>query len=302
MSYSEKQFDRWTPREETSWAFRVFKKHNHEFYRMYTAFDNSYKYTYKNLKEKGAKWEDRLSNHFIFTHPWEYDRFSDLKDWSNAFNDLENWVNLNALVAITSNFETYLATIIPLALESDVGLLFGTCRRIDGIEIIKHGHSNPFNFEDQVISCTKGTWEGRKNSYEKIFGQIPAIFSSNLSTLDKMRILRNNVAHAFGRDIEISRKKGEVTIVPSQKLKRESLLQYQNIIWKIVKAVDEHLSYSHIGEYQALLFYHKIYPTLNHSCHPHNRAMDLKKQIGRFGTTSAGKEYCKGLVNYYESL
>ncbi len=29
------------------------------------------------------------------------------KEWSNSFNELQNWMNLNALLAMMSNLETY---------------------------------------------------------------------------------------------------------------------------------------------------------------------------------------------------
>ena len=270
--------------------------------RMYTSFDNSKKFTYQTLGSSGSSWSDMPTKHFHFSHSWECDRFDDLKDWSNAFNDLENWVNLNALVAISSNFETYIATIVPLALESDVGVLFGVPRRIDGIEIVKHGKEKPFNFEDIVEACTKGTWQSRINSYERAFGRVPKYLLNRISDLEKIRIVRNNVAHSFGRDIEASRQNGQLTTLPVGKLSRDHFLKLQSIVWKSAKAVDAHLYNFHIGEYQTLAFYHKLYPSLNHELHPSMRAMELKKEIGRYGDIPAGKEFCKGLVAYYEAL
>jgi len=302
MSRSNYQFDRWVPRSRTSWAWRVFKKHNHELMRMYTSFDNSKKFTYSSLGANGAKWEDPPIKHFNFASKREYEQFNNLKDWSETFNDLENWVNLNALVAISSNLETFIATIVPLALESDIGVLFGVSKRIDGIEIIKHGKDKPFDTEEAVESCTKGNWQSRLNSYKRVFGKTPKYLLNNISELEKIRIIRNNVAHSFGRDIKASRKKGELTTLPIKKLTRQQLYKLQSIAWKSAKSIDVHLNNFHIGEYQALLFYHELYPSLNHSVHPGQRAIHLKKAIGQHGDIPAGKEFCKGLVAYYEML
>lgn len=211
-------------------------------------------------------------------------------------------MNLNALVAILSNLETYMATIIPLALESDIGVLFGTPNKIDGIEILKNGKESPFDFDDIVVSCTKGTWDSRLAAYKRAFGRAPKYLEGQISELDKMRNLRNNVAHSFGRDIEASRKKGEVTTLPIEILSRQRLLKYQAIVWKSAKAIDAHLHNSHIGEYQRVLFYHGLYPSLNKKVHPNQRAVELKKKIGQFGDIAAGKNFCKGLVAYYEAL
>lgn len=302
MTRSQVQFDRWKPREKSTWVFRVFKQHNAELLRMYTSFENSHKYTYKKLGESGANWSDPPTKHFDYQAPHEYKQYKDLKEWSESFNDLENWINLNALVTISSNFETYLSTVIPLALSSDVGVLYGVPHKMDGIEILKNGHKQPFDFNDIVIGCTKGEWSSRLAAYEKAFAKSPRIFSSNISSLDAIRRLRNDVAHAFGRDIEASRNHQEIKKLPIKNLSRERLLKLQNLVWKIAKAIDVQLHQFHIGEYQAILFYHEIYPDLNKAVHPSERAIILKKRIGSFGTTPPGKEFCKGLVNYYEAL
>ncbi|MDR5045735.1 MULTISPECIES: hypothetical protein [Bacillus cereus group] len=296
------EFYRWQPRSETSWAWRVFKKHNDEFYKMYTTFYNSYNYTYKMLGINNAEWEDQPEKHFNFEHGWEKKRFTDIKDWSTSFNGLENWTNLNALVAISSNLETYIATIVPLALESDIGVLFGTPRRIDGIEIIKFGNEKPSNFDKLVVGCTKGTWESRLNTYERLFGTVPQYLRDNIGELEKIRNIRNEVAHAFGRDIDESRKNGEVTTLPIKKLSRRNFIKLQTVTWRTAKEIDNHLYREHIGDYQSLLFYHNMYLGLNHQVHPSQRAMQFKKKIGQHGDIPASKKYCKELVEYYESL
>ena len=127
----------------------------------------------------------------------EKEHFSNLKDWSNAYNDLENWTNLNTLVAISSNFETYLATIIPLAIKSDIGVLFGATRRIDGIEIIKHGKDKPLNFDKTVENCTKGTWQSRINTYQRTFGVTPNYLKKNISKVCVCCHSKNNYFDLF---------------------------------------------------------------------------------------------------------
>jgi hypothetical protein len=283
MSKSSYQFDRWKPRGRTSWAWRVFKKHNSELLGIYASLDASKNFTYKMLGKNDAKWQDLPSLHFEFTKPWVPEKFQNLKEWSDSFNALDNWINLNALVAISSALETFIATIIPLAIESDVGVLYGTPRRIDGIEIIKHGKDKPFDFEKIIELCTKGTWQSRLNSYEKVFGKVPKYLVGKISELEKIRILRNNISHSFGRDIEASRKKGELTTLPIDKLSRKRFMKFQEIVWKSAKAIDAHLFNVHIGEYYALLFYHELYQSLDKTVHQSMRAISLKKAIGRHG-------------------
>jgi len=249
-----------------------------------------------------ASWTDLPTQHFAFQRPLGYEQFESLTDWSQAYSDFENWINLNALVAISSNLETYLATVIPLALASDVGTLYGTPRRIDGVQILKHGHANAFDFKEQVLACTRGDWSSRLAAYERYFGRSPKFFSSNISSLERIRTIRNNVAHAFGRDIDASRGQQEVKTLPIEKLTRHGFLKLQKTVWKLTKSIDVHLHQFHIGEYQALLFYHHLYPNLRKDLHPSMRAIQFKKKLGAFGATAPGKEYCKGLVQYYEAL
>lgn len=302
MASSNYEFNRWVSREHSSWALRVFKKHTKELLSMYTSFDVSKKFVYSMLRKNKANMADPVSQHFVFSNPWEYDNFSDLKSWSDSFNQLDNWINLNALVSLASTFETYIATIVPLALESDIGVLFRTSQKIDGIEILKHGKEKPFDFKAITTSCTKGAWSSRIAAYGKTFGSTPSYLASHIKELDEIQTLRNNIAHAFGRDIEESRNKFELTTKPIKKLTRKRFLMLQDIVWKSALCIDTHLKTSHIGEYQSLLFYHRLYPTLNASVHPSMRAIELKKEIGRYGDIAAGKKFCKGLVEYYESL
>ncbi len=280
----------------------MFKKHNLELLRFYTAFHNAHGYTYKALKASNASWDQKPAVNFDFTKRWESKQFNDLKDWSDAFNQAQNWVNLNALMAIVSTLETYIATIIPMALESDVGVLFGVSRRIDGITIYKYGKEKPFNFEDAVESVTKGAWEGRINAYRRLFDQVPRYLESKLSDLERTRVLRNKIGHAFGRDIDASRKHGELTTLPITKLSREQLLNYQRTCWYVARSIDRHILQNHVGEFTTLLFYHKLFPSLNHSVHQSMRAIEFKRAIGRYGETPLSKDFCKELVAYYESL
>lgn len=75
-----------------------------------------------------AKWEDDVTQHFEFDDAEKSELYSDLKDWSNSFNQYDNWVNLNSILVFSSNLETYMASAITLALESDPGTLFGASK------------------------------------------------------------------------------------------------------------------------------------------------------------------------------
>jgi hypothetical protein len=301
MSKSDVKFERWVPREGSTWPFQVFRKYDLELQGLYWSFEPAAKHVYAVLGKSGAKWPDRPEKHLPF-HPRERARlFDDVKRWSLAFNAFANWTRLNALVAITSNLETFLAAVIQLALESDPGLLLGASESVDGMALLK-AKGKPLDYEKQIEACTKRDWSSRVAAFESLFGSAPAILKDKLSDLDSMRILRNKVGHAFGRDIAKSRQHGVREIMPMGLLSKERLERYQRIAWSAAKQIDRQLLMKHIGEYQAIHFYHKLYPSLRKDVHPSERAIVFKKELGRFKAPSAGKLFCKGLVAYYESL
>ncbi|MCS6159361.1 hypothetical protein G3497_06015 [Shewanella baltica] len=271
---------------------------------MFISHIAAHSYSYKKLGET-ASWDDSVTDHFSFKDSTHAHSFDNLKSWSKSFENFDNWINLNSVMTMTSNLETYIATIIKLALESDVGVLYGVPQKIDGSSILKHGNSQPFDFREKIISCTKGDWSSRISAYNSTFGFVPEILKTHISDLEKIRNLRNRVGHSFGRDIDKSRNHGQIDVIPIEKLRRDKALWYQSLIYGVAKDIDRHLHVKHVGEYQTVNFYHNLLKRLPDSDHykKHSvRVATLKKELGRFGAYSAGKNFCSGLIEYYEKL
>ncbi|MCL5224957.1 hypothetical protein [Pseudomonas nunensis] len=307
MVASTREFDRWAGRGRTTWPFQVFQKHNAELSTMLIAHASALKFTYKYLGSKKANWEDPINKYFPNSEELMLCGFDTVKSWSDSYNTADNWINLNCVMAISSNFETYLSTVVKLALESDTGVLFGASKRIDGIEILKHGKKHSSNFEDEILNCTKGDWNSRTNSFLRIFGKAPDILLKNTRSLESIRKIRNDLGHAFGRDIKASRNHEVVNISKPKTLSREKAVKYQKLVFKICKDIDNQLFIDHIGEYQAVHFYHKLRQTLKHDDENKSRQLGnhvfaLKKGLGHYGVELAGKKFCKGLIEYYEEL
>lgn len=308
---SNKQFDRWNPKGEHSLPYAVYKSYGSELRRMYRTMSSSHKYVYTSLNiDKNAKWSDSPNYYFRFDAEIKKNNayFTTLKDWSNAYNDLENWTNLNALVTINANFETYLVKIIQLSLESDFGLLYGVSQEFDGIKAVKKG--NQFDFSREIINCTKGDWHSRIKYMKKYFNEIPKILEDNIDKLENIRKIRNDVAHAFGRDIEKSHEIRNVQKHSIKKLNSIKLCNYWELIDECVRELDKQLYRKHIGEYQLLLLYHIQINEIENKINPKmrnvkNKAREFRKKFGRddiTGNYSLGQEFCEGLVLYYESL
>ncbi|MDO6488759.1 hypothetical protein Q4503_13715 [Colwellia sp. 6_MG-2023] len=306
MAVSHREFDRWVGRGHVTWPLIVFKKHNAELSTMLTAHATALKFTYQNLS-KNAEWEDSVNDHFKNKEDLRLSGFTDIKSWSNSYSKADNFFNLNCIMAISSNFETYLSTVVKLALESDVGVLFGAGRRIDGIEILKHGKKKSFDFEAKVTSCTKGDWTRRINGFVKIFGEAPDSLRENIKALERIRKIRNDLGHAFGRDIKKSRNHQVVNITKPKTLDSEKVIKYQQLVHRICKDIDKQLFHNHIGEYQSIYFYHKLRTSLKTGDYNQKRQLGnhvsiLKKSLGQYGADLAGKTFCKGLIEYYEGL
>lgn len=122
-----------------------------------------------------------------------------VRNWSDDFNMSDNWARLNFLMSICSYFETFLASVITESIESDPGLIFGCHHDIDGILLLKKNHKiSKEETESRVINCTKGDWNSRLANFRTLYGHIPTSIQQNVSQLEKIRKLRNEVGHAFG--------------------------------------------------------------------------------------------------------
>jgi len=297
MTALKKDFERWNPREKSTWVFQVFKKYSFELDRNIGSYIPASKYTYRQLGKSGAKWEDDVTSHFAFVGK-EKKLFDNLKHWSDSFNKFDNWVNLNMIMAMCSNFETYLAAVISLSITSDPGIVLGASKLIDGMSIIKHGVPNKLDLSKYIDSCIKGDWNSRASAFNNIFGMVPDVITRNISHLEAIRKLRNQVGHSFGRDIDDARDYVIKKILPTETISRERTMRFHRLIWGIAKNIDMYLLKAHIGEFQSLNFYHSLYNTLPLNAHPSIRARLFKKKIGQSGVASVGKDFSKGLVTY----
>ena len=297
----KKMFSRWDTIRAHTWQHRLFCLYNDELSVLMRSYEYSKQYTYSHLSIDGAKWSSLAKDYFKGSN----DNILTIRKWSETFNEFENWIMLNCTMALSSYFETYLASVIRLALESDPGAMIGKPHTVDGMELIKHGKQNRKAIDDIVNSCTKGSWPSRLNAMQKVFGMMPESLRKNIKTLESIRVLRNRVGHAFGRDIKKSREI-DIAVKPSiERLSRQRFNKWQKHISVIVTDIDTLLLQNHIGSFQQMLVYHNLYPTLDQTNSPlekGNRMMAFKKAIGTDKKDTYSKDFCRSLVAYYERL
>lgn len=178
-----------------------------------------------------------------------------VKSWRSISKEGENWIRLNALMALCGYLETYLHGVVVLALTSDPGLLVSSPRSVDGIGLIKRDKLP--DLEAHVVGVTKGTWQDRLKKYKALFDRAPGALETNVPELEAMRKIRNGVGHAFGRIIDEYRNPLLFAPISSQRLSEERLQKWLGVVEETVNAVEEHLRVEHIGAIEALLHYHK---------------------------------------------
>ncbi|MEO0771084.1 MAG: hypothetical protein AAFY72_16955 [Cyanobacteria bacterium J06649_4] len=298
---STTNFERWIAHDKHSWPYFLLKQYDAELMLMWGTHISGSSYVYSQLKENSAQWTDSPSKHFD-TRIKAASLIDTLKNWSHFYNAFNNWVHLTVVMSLASNLETYIAAVINLALQSDPGVAIGASKSIDGAYVLKHGRPRALDVGLAVTGATKGEWGSRLASFERTFGSCPRAIKSRVSELEKMRKLRNDFGHAFGRDIEMSRKTGELAKLDITNVSRSSAEKMRKATIAVAKELDQFLLENHIGDFEALNFYHELYPELHKHVPQGQRAQIFKKAIGRHGANPRGKKYCKQLVEYWESL
>lgn len=298
MSKSNVGFHRWKHVQNHTWPFQVYKLYNEELSRFLWANEAASKYTFSKLGKDGADDNDAPTKHFSLP-AHRISSMKTIKGWADVYDDSKNWQRLNCVMAISSNMETYLASVVALAIESNPSVLVGASQYIDGAKLLKEGGLDEKVYDNNVTACSKGAWPDRLAAFEKLFGPAPQSYHDGLTTLERMRKLRNNLGHAFGRDIDASRnfsfnKKQEV-----DRIQLQTLVKYLDKAYNIIQDVDEFLLDNHIGEFQAIYAYHMHRDEFMGG--EIDRALKLKQFYGEHDQ-SVGKTFCKGLVSYYESL
>lgn len=300
MSRSNVGFHRWGHVQNHTWPFQVYKLYNEELSRFLWANEAASKYTYAKLGETVADDNDAPTDHFSLP-PYRISSMKTMKGWSDVYKESQNWQRLNCVMAISSNMETYLASVIALAIESNPGVLLGATRLIDGVKLLKERMLDDSVYTDYIKACTKGEWSARIAAFEHLFGRAPESYRQGLSTLERMRKLRNNLGHAFGRDIDASRDFSFNKKQPVDRIQLKTLVKYLEKAYIIVTDIDAFLLDNHIGEFQAIVAYHLYRDELKVYGNESETANALKKFYGKHDQL-VGKEFCRGLVKYYEEL
>lgn len=291
-------FQRWKSFEQTTWSFQVFSKYDDQLGMMLTSNANAAKYCYSAMGKAGCSWSDSAEV-VLATGDRFLSAFEDLKHWSDTYNDFQNWMRLNAVLASAANLETFIAGVVDTAIQSDPGTLFGASKVIDGSMLLKT-NAKGVDQEPHIISCTKGAWPSRISAIERIFGDLPLAAKFEVSKLEKIRRIRNNVGHAFGRDISSAQYHGLREIHSMERISESTAFGATSTCRNFARALDSYLLQNHIGDFEIVRFFHAHHQD-NQGAKLGERVASLKKAIGS-RAQPRGKAYLRDLISYWDQL
>lgn len=224
-------------------------------------------------------------------------------EWKNHYREFSNYTRLNILMLLSSCFETYLRTIISLAIESKPGCIIGCPDAIDGVFLLKtregYGDINGSNyqFSNVIESICKGEWNNRALNYHKYFGSCP-ISSNDITELDQLRQKRNQVGHHFGRTKQQYETPLSLTPEPAQRLSHDRLLKYFALVYRTVRKIDNHLHRNFVGSYDICKYFIQcLQDGRITSEFSGQQAKEFGKIIGSEGLR-ASSEYYRNIVSY----
>lgn len=297
--------ERWISPLKNSLAYYLFIKHFSELNEVYWSHVPASDTIIKHMKEKV---NDNPSTEFckLFIVKDENERrlASDYNEWLKNYKEFLNYTRLNMLMLLSSAFETYLRTIVSLAIESKPATMLGCSESIDGAFLLKkdsnYGMYNDKNylFSNIIDDICIGEWSKRVDAYEKHFGSVPLTLKNNVKKLDELRKTRNEVGHYFGR--KKNQYETPVIMAPKEveRVSHENFLKYLNTVYKTVKAIDEHLHKEYIGSYDIIKFYFQEIHIDSNDVTPGTQAKKLQKHLGEKGLPPVGSEYYKNLLTY----
>jgi hypothetical protein len=289
-------FKRWTPAWGSTWAYRLFQQHHRQINVFYWSHVGAKQYAF--AATSGFSTEDHASVLFTIPTPGNNNLDITLGEWGSQYSEFDNWVRLNALVAITGYLEVFLKTIVRASLESNPGVLHGASKAVDGVIFLK---SNPkYSMKEYADDVAIGDWNKRIAKYERLFGAAPAVLKSNVADLEDLRRIRNGVTHTFGRASDDYDSIVDANKKPQKKVTEKKLIKTLALIGKIAKAIEEDLGGNHVGDFETVYFYHQWDKIFDDKQLTESKA--LKRKFGQVHGRSLSSEYFSGLKKYYDAV
>lgn len=288
-------FERMKPTYHKSLAWRLFKRHHTHFNDIFWAHKQASAHVYAATRPF-----NRSDPPSVLFNAGKYTRIPQtLGGWADHYSGFDQWTQMAAVMAICGYLETYIAQISTAAVESSPALILGGGINIDGAAFLKHNPS--YDLYSHVEPLVRGDWQSRISSYSRLFGFCP--FSASLSNLEKLRKLRNDTGHSFGRDIKSMKFSASSLVQKLPKVSNKDIQFYMGVAEDVANLIDNHLFLNYVGSYEAIKIFHNWLPT-QVSLVGKNKL--LAREFSRYFHTMTlnphGKERSIEMINYYQAL
>ncbi|QJP07670.1 hypothetical protein [Pseudomonas multiresinivorans] len=291
------KFDRWIKPEQTSWALWQFNDYESQLNNMYWSSVALESFALYHVRRQAS---GDVRPTLKATGP-DANRFdSEKESFLKHTRDMGNWKRASFIMAATGAMESHFQRVVLTALKSDPALLYGRTKAIDGVEWLKVGID--VDYSEILVSITKGAWESRYSKIKGLFGEIPDI-RDNIAELDKVRIFRNGVGHAFGRDLDdepdlLSRNIEEINGLSEERFKK-----WLGKLSGITRTFDKHLVANHIGDFESLLYLHNYLLTESVSgLGGRPFAKKFKTRITQDIGSNRSIDYYEEMIKYYRGV
>lgn len=290
-------FNRYQLFNNKSLAHRLFKRHHTHFNDIYWAHRVARSHTFQSTKF--SKREDQVSS--LFNPSFHEVRTNrSLGEWGQWYSEFDDWTRMSAIMAMAGYLETYIAQVTTAAFESTPSLIFGGGPMIDGAAYLKH---NPkYDLYEHSEQFTRGSWQSRISAYKNIFGSCP--FESKLSDLEKLRSLRNDVGHSFGRNIKSMKFAQSWEVKKLSSISDKRLVLFLDLVEQVAESIDSHIASKYIGQYEVIKVYHYRHETIEAKQMFMRGGNIFSKGFRRHFSKLTSSPYTatRSLIGYYDKL
>lgn len=296
--------ERWNSQFPHTIPYNLFKRHFTEINQIYWAFVPASNTIKSYAKEKSQN--DADPKKIFLIHDDDDRRIAGTYEkWKKDYAEYSNYTRINIIMLLSSCLETYLRTVISLAFESKPGVIIHCPDSVDGVKLLISNPSygnyndNSYQFTDQIDDICIGEWSKRIMNIEKYFGQLPIEITEMTTDLDQFRILRNNIAHYFGRNKREYEAPLMLESKPATRVSHERVMKMLGLVHQFASKLDDYLRINYIGSYDIIKFFYQHYYS-GKIIIPENgsKGMAMKHYLADNGYQINKSDFFENLANY----
>ena len=289
------EFCRGEPLDGRTLAWRLFKRSHTHFNDIYWAHRVAKTHAY--AATRGASRDSPVDSKFE-TGDIGRRAATTLSGWGQHYDHFHRWTHMAAVLAMAGYLETYIAQIATSALESSPAHVFGGGGGVDGAIYLKF--SPKYDLYDYVEPLVRGDWQARASAFSKLFGEFP--YKNDIGVLEKIRKLRNDASHSFGRDIGEMKFAASWVVQPIPKIREDLLQAYLGCIERVAIGIEGQLGRL-VGSFEIVKVFHRWHTNERGSeTSIRLNARRFNKHLIKLAEVYIGPRRAVSLIEYYERL